>query len=559
MPKVETVQLAESSAPVKPKIKGSDVWGEIRKHKGWYFIAFLLWGVPPVIATLWGPIVGSKTIPDWLAENGWPRLTTLVLGWLVVTMAIAFAIVIRSYLSARRRATEQALDPATRDFLIARLHELIKETDEFDQNEQGVLSHLHFRFGIGTKIEQFLSLYSVEWVTRFQKKKALALEEIIKELLGGAPIPVLPQPTLEPRPPFAELEKEYEIKPLEPNFIDHGNEDVTAHSDDKGVIVRGTSPIGDSFPVLVRSFGNEHRLKKVRSVSRVSFGVSFICFDAASQHTPKNNVNIHRGAWLTEAETEVDFPENCPPRRAIIATVEGANQRVYAVRRDSDSSYKTILPLREELIGSIYTVIISLRVESQKTASFQYILEIVRDPKVELRLNDARSWKSTHLFNFIEEGYNFSARIHEIWKEADEQLPWPRPQPRPLMPLNLLISQPSSPEETTDLSELQARRSAMECEQEQKIMESLKDWESRAADWLGRFVGLEARDKVIKSGPSFEVGLNRGRKSAIQLMGPPTRRGKEVPPSPPPLPYWTLSDAVGSRIDALKKIWEQAR
>jgi len=160
--------------------------------------------------------------------------------------------------------------------------------------------------------------------------------------------------------------------------------------------------------------------------------------------------------------------------------------------------------------------------------------------------------------NFIEEGYSFSARIHEIWKEADGRFPWPKPQPRPLIP-NLLTSQPGSTEETIDLSESQARRSAMEREQEEKIMESLKDWESRAADWVGRFIGLEARDKVIKSGPSFEVGLNRGRKSALQLMRPPTRRNKEVPPSPPPLPYWTLSDAVGSRIDALKKIWEQAR
>jgi len=361
--------------------------GVIALPKHWYRFAQLLLGFATVLA--------DAKIIYWATTSS--HGLKMRIAWSSASLLVTTGFAIWFILKVQGDINKEETAGPKRDFLVARLHELIKETDEFDRNEQGPLSDFHFRVGIGNKIELFLGLYSTEWVTRFRQKKALALEEIIKELLGGAPIPVLPQPTLEPRLPLAELEKEYEIKPLEPNFMDFGSDPVNAYDDGSGVIVRGESPKGDSYPVLTRSFGNEHRLKKVRPVKRVSFALSFICFDVAATHTPKNNVTIHRGAWLTEAETEIDFPANCPPRRAVIATVQGSDNQVFAVRRDSDSSYKTILPLREELTGSIYTVIISLRVESQKTASFQYILEIVRDPKVELRLNDVRSWKSTHL------------------------------------------------------------------------------------------------------------------------------------------------------------------
>lgn len=367
-------------------------------------------------------------------------------------------------------------------------------------------------------------------------------------------VSVLPSSSERPRTLLEELEQEYDVKKLEPSLLEFGSEYVTAHNDENGVIVQSQSA-RDMFPVLVRSFGNQHPRDRVKSLKRVSFRLDFICFDRAVMNQSKI-IRIHRGAWLNEASVEVEFPAHCPPRRAVVVTVEGAESKVYAVRRDSDSTYKGIMPLREELTGDIYTVSLTLLVESKNAKSFQYILEIIREPTVELRLNNAYVWKSTHLLNFIKEGYKFLDNINRIGKEAREQVPLPElPEVSQYSLLSNAFKRRLEGVETPDISELLKRISAIEREQEEKILDLIKDWESRAREWVDRFIGAEARDKILQSGPSFDIGLNRGRKSALQLMGPPTRAGKE--PSPPQLRYWTLSDAVGARVDALTNIEKQ--
>jgi hypothetical protein len=177
--------MAESPVPVNAKLRAGDVWGEIKKHKGWYFIAFLLWGVPPVIATIW-PTLTDKKVPDWLAENGWPRLKTLVVGWVAVSIVIALVIVVRSWLSAKRRAAE--LSPAKRDYLIAQLRDFVNEAREIERLP--MLRQMGDGLTYRGTVEHFLSLYSPEWVARFREKKQFALQEMIAELLDGVPIPV---------------------------------------------------------------------------------------------------------------------------------------------------------------------------------------------------------------------------------------------------------------------------------------------------------------------------------------------------------------------------------
>lgn len=373
---------------------------------------------------------------------------------------------------------------------------------------------------------------------------------------GAVPPPrSLPEEAKEQRQvSLEELEEKYEpLKKLKPNFVDLGNELVEAHNDEKGVIVRGSSPDRESFHALVRSFGNEHPRNKVRSLQRVSFRLKFICFDRATRHKYAG-VDIHRGAWLTEAETELDFPAHCPPRRAVIVTTEGSDNRVYVVRRDSDSSYKNILPLREELTGSIYTVFVSLLVESRNSKTFQYILEVIREPNFELYLNDANHWKVGHLHRFTREGIAFLERLSEIADVARAQVPMNNTPPPSLS--NWLLSS-SSPPDRIDYFDSIARIQAIEQEQEEQLLDEIKEWGARAADWVDLFIGAGERDNFIKSEPSIEDGFKRVKKHVfhrIQLASP-----KGESPRPSTLPYWKLSDAVNSRIDKLMKMTEQLR
>jgi hypothetical protein len=85
------------------KLTGGEVWAEVKKHRGWYLLVFLLSGLPVYIATLWGPFMGSKTIPEWLAENGLPSLRVLIIGWIVMAAVVALVIVARAYQTARYR------------------------------------------------------------------------------------------------------------------------------------------------------------------------------------------------------------------------------------------------------------------------------------------------------------------------------------------------------------------------------------------------------------------------------------------------------------------------
>src|SRR5205814_1688356 len=55
---------------------------------------------------------------------------------------------------------------------------------------------------------------------------------------------------------------------------------------------------------------------------------------------------IHRAAWLSEKDTEIDFPPNCPPRLLILVTIE--KDHIYLISRDFDSSYQGIVVTRQE-------------------------------------------------------------------------------------------------------------------------------------------------------------------------------------------------------------------
>lgn len=124
------------------KLTWREVWTEIKKHRGWYLLAFLLSGLPLFIATLWGPIMGSKTIPEWLAEKGWPRLTTLVIGWIAVVGIIALVIIVRSYLSVKRKRA--ADDASSVSFELTR-----NRFERYDDDKQYILARFKYKTGLG--------------------------------------------------------------------------------------------------------------------------------------------------------------------------------------------------------------------------------------------------------------------------------------------------------------------------------------------------------------------------------------------------------------------------
>lgn len=77
------------------------IWTEIKKHRGWYFVAVLLSALPVGFATIW-PTLTHETVPEWLAQHGWPRLPTLLIAWIAVVAIIALVIVARSAQTALR-------------------------------------------------------------------------------------------------------------------------------------------------------------------------------------------------------------------------------------------------------------------------------------------------------------------------------------------------------------------------------------------------------------------------------------------------------------------------
>ncbi|HYR75986.1 MAG TPA: hypothetical protein VEM96_09090 [Pyrinomonadaceae bacterium] len=92
------LDAASADKPSNRKIN-IKVWAEIKKHPGWYFLAFLVGGLPVGIGTIW-PTLTHETVPEWLAEHGWPRLIVLAAAWVAVAVIIALVIIVRSYQAA---------------------------------------------------------------------------------------------------------------------------------------------------------------------------------------------------------------------------------------------------------------------------------------------------------------------------------------------------------------------------------------------------------------------------------------------------------------------------
>lgn len=340
----------------------------------------------------------------------------------------------------------------------------------------------------------------------------------------------------------------FELKKLEPNFLEATFESLPAHNDENGIIVRGESADAEGFRAYVVPYSNYSNTRKIAPANKVSTRLTYICLVGDG---PKY-LQIERGAWLSEKDSELDFSVNSTPRRAIIAAVEGGQQSAFAIRRE-DSDYKGLMTVREPLHGEVFSVHVSILSDSRKVTAknFVYILQIIREPTFEIRLTNAVVWKSHHLHSFVREGFTFSTKLHEVWKGAQEQVPLPpTPPPSIFSPLQTALMGESDKAEPFDYPNYLKHIRAVEREQEEKLIEEMKDWESRAADFIGLYVNADQRNQFINCEPSIENGFNRVRKPALRLA---FDRGKGTTGSD----NWTLSEAVNSRTDKLLQIIQQ--
>jgi hypothetical protein len=54
--------------------------------------AFLDWAFPIGAATIFAALAPGKSVQQWLAENGFPTLTTLIIGWGIVTLLVMLVV-----------------------------------------------------------------------------------------------------------------------------------------------------------------------------------------------------------------------------------------------------------------------------------------------------------------------------------------------------------------------------------------------------------------------------------------------------------------------------------
>jgi hypothetical protein len=341
------------------------------------------------------------------------------------------------------------------------------------------------------------------------------------------------------------LKQHFDLKPLSPNLYSVSlDPQFTYAHDDDSVIVAGDAPLGrETFPVHFLPISNGAQKGHVARVNGVSARIAVHDFAGWSRI-------VHRGAWLSERETAIDFPSNCPPRKLILVTVEGSDSPcVYLVSRDFDSTYKGVKTTREELHAGLYTISVGLFAESQSNPikTLDYILEIQYEERDEtavvLSIRHAYFWKLEHLNQFQREGYTFLRQLHEIFMDAH------------------LKAQEAFESEMSDqsLAQFSTDVRIREKQQEEKILGETKAWEERAASFIRRHFGSGEENKFVSIKPTIDSGFERKSKTAFERL-PLNLSGTDAPKEGRyQLPYWTLNDSIDRRVKKLAELTNNLR
>jgi len=331
------------------------------------------------------------------------------------------------------------------------------------------------------------------------------------------------------------LEEMFELKELRPNLsvtlIDPEN--VPAHRDDGGVIVIGAARTAEkTFRAYVIPISNT-AAHKVGRARRVRASVTF------RDYLRNDVLKIHRCAWLSEKETEIDLPPNVPPRRLILITIEGND--VFAISRDFDTSYTGPLITPQRLDKELYKLTVSLFTGNEATATktLEYILEIKRvmgSPDVVL--SSAYYWKLDHLVEFLSGGFEFLRRLHVIGLDANEKA-------------TRIYEQGDG-----SLQRFFADARVEETSQEAQIINQIKNWESSAAAFIALHFGFTEKERFVLSTPSIDAGFDRKTKPSSEMLGAVSMTSNKPENESRSSTCWTLTDSIDVRV---RKLWELSK
>jgi hypothetical protein len=352
-----------------------------------------------------------------------------------------------------------------------------------------------------------------------QKTQLLAISadvRDVRELIGGKQAEGQPIQ-------IHELERHYEIKKLVPNLVHLESSIVDVYEGEHSVIIEGIHEGSQNFRALTSPYHNSPHTRPPRRigvVNGVSAEITYSFFDGSYPLT------IHHGAWLSEKDNKVNFGVTTK-RSLIIATIGGANE-LYIIEREFDGVHPEGVTRRvKQLEGDLFKVQVRLITESDGEIinKREMFLTITREPDFTIELTWASVWKLRHLYRFQAEGYDLLMKLYGISEQAHEK---------------------GKAIEDFFNAEVLAEKK----KQEEAIAEQVKDWEAKAAVFIGLHLGEKQKEDFLKSAPSIDEGLHEAKKQWFFRLGE-SQKEKFT------RSYWTLIDTVDVRIkklDGLQKI-----
>jgi len=297
------------------------------------------------------------------------------------------------------------------------------------------------------------------------------------------------------------VEERYALERLEPNVRPAFNGTlVEAYEGDNEVITEGVLEGARTFQALVLAYHNEltgpRSAGKPRAIDKVSARLGYLSFD------DNPNLSIPRGHWLSETNTVMNFGKN-DLHYLIIAVLEGDD--VFAVERRFDGVHPNGTTKFKPITGSLFRVNVRLIAESEVKviSTCDVMLEIKREPNITLQLTSRVFWRLEPVQKMIDEGFDLISRMYEL-KKADR----------------------------------------FKDEAKDQYVQEVRDWEARAANFIGLHWSEKEKTAFLNSYPSIEIGLKDAHRHMliprIGLPGQPV-----IQDDTPPL---SLHDTIMARI-----------